>query len=34
VPPCLRNASFPIHWEVTLGGVLTHATDTTTVTLD
>ena len=34
VPPCLRNATFPIHWEVTLGGVLTHMTDSTIVTLD
>ena len=34
VPPCLRNASFPIHWEVTLGGELTHQTDSTIVTLD
>jgi hypothetical protein len=34
VPPCLRNATFPIHWEVTLDGVLTHMTDSTIVTLD
>lgn len=33
-PPCLRNASFPIHWEVTLAGVLTHQTADTMVTLD
>jgi hypothetical protein len=34
IPPCLRNRSFPIHWEVTLAGVLTHQTDSTIVTLD
>ena len=34
VPTCLRNASFPIHWEATLGGSLTHMTDPTVVTLD
>ena len=34
VPPCLRNQSFPIHWEVTLDGQLTHQTDLITVTLD
>lgn len=34
VPGCLRNASFPIHWEVTRDGLLTHRTATTTVTLD
>ena len=34
IPPCLRDMSFPIHWEVTLDGVLTHATDSTIVTLD
>ena len=34
IPPCLRDTSFPIHWEVTLEGVLTHETDLTTVTLD
>lgn len=34
IPPCLRNASFPIHWEVTLDGTLTHTTDVTIVTLD
>lgn len=34
IPPCLRDASFPIHWEVTLDGTLTHTTDLTTVTLD
>jgi hypothetical protein len=34
IPPCLRDMSFPIHWDVTLGGVLTHQTDTTIVTLD
>ncbi len=34
IPPCLRDASFPIHWDVTLGGALTHQSDATTVTLD
>lgn len=34
IPPCLRNASFPIHWEVVLEGVVTHQTATTIVTLD
>lgn len=34
VPPCLRNQSFPIHWEVMLDGQLTHQTLPTTVTLD
>jgi hypothetical protein len=34
IPPCLRNESFPIHWEVTLEGSLTHVTESTTVTLD
>jgi hypothetical protein len=34
IPPCLRDRSFPIHWEVTLGGALTHETDATIVTLD
>jgi hypothetical protein len=34
IPPCLRDMSFPIHWEVTLDGVLTHVTDSTIVTLD
>ena len=34
VPPCLRQQSFPIHWEVTLDGQLTHETDPITVTLD
>lgn len=34
VPPCLRNTSFPIHWEVTLAGQLTHETASTMVTLD
>jgi hypothetical protein len=34
IPPCLRNVSFPIHWEVTLDGVLTHLTADTVVTLD
>lgn len=34
IPPCLRDASFPIHWQVTLDGVVTHTTDLTTVTLD
>lgn len=34
IPPCLRGATFPIHWEVTLDGTLTHTTDVTTVTLD
>jgi hypothetical protein len=34
IPPCLRHASFPIHWEATLRGTLTHITDSTTVTLD
>jgi hypothetical protein len=34
IPPCLRNASFPIHWDVTLDGVLTHQTIATMVTLD
>jgi hypothetical protein len=34
IPPCLRDASFPIHWEATLGGALTHITDVTMVTLD
>lgn len=34
VPSCLRNASFPIHWEVTLDGQVTHQTDWTIVTLD
>jgi hypothetical protein len=34
IPPCLRGASFPIHWEVTTGGTLTHQTDWTIVTLD
>jgi hypothetical protein len=34
VPPCLRNTSFPIHWEVELGGTVTHQTDVIVVTLD
>ena len=34
VPPCLREQSFPIHWEVTLDGQLTHQTEVITVTLD
>ena len=34
IPPCLHNASFPIHWEVRLTDVLTHQTATITVTLD
>ena len=34
IPPCLRNTSFPIHWETTLAGTLTHNTDSTTVALD
>ena len=34
IPPCLRTASFRIHWEATLAGTLTHSTDSTTVTLD
>ena len=34
VPPCLRDQSFPIHWEVTLDGQLTHQTDPIIVTLD
>ena len=34
VPTCLRNASFPIHWEATLAGSLTHVTNPTAVTLD
>jgi hypothetical protein len=34
IPPCLRDASFPIHWQVTLDGTITHRTDVTTVTLD
>jgi hypothetical protein len=34
IPACLRNVSFPIHWEVTLADVLTHQTDSTIVTLD
>lgn len=34
IPPCLRNASFPIHWAVTLDGVLTHQTADTMVMLD
>ena len=34
VPLCLRGQSFPIHWEVTLDGQLTHQTDLITVTLD
>ena len=34
VPPCLRERSFPIHWEVTIDGQLTHQTDPITVTLD
>jgi hypothetical protein len=34
IPPCLREMSFPIHWEATLGGTLTHRTDSTMVTLD
>ena len=34
VPPCLREQSFPIHWEVTLAGQLTHQTEVITVTLD
>ena len=34
VPPCLRNQSFPIHWEVTLDGQLTHQTEVIPVTLD
>jgi hypothetical protein len=34
VPPCLRDQSFPIHWEVTLDGQLTHRTELITVTLD
>ena len=34
VPSCLRDASFPIHWEVTLDGTVTHISETTTVTLD
>ena len=34
VPPCLRGQSFPIHWEVTLDGQVTHESDPITVTLD
>ena len=34
VPACLREQSFPIHWEVTLDGQLTHQTEVITVTLD
>jgi hypothetical protein len=34
IPPCLRDSTFAIHWEATLGGVLTHSTDSTMVTLD
>ena len=34
IPPCLRNASFPIHWNVTLDNALTHQTADTMVTLD
>ena len=34
IPPCLRDASFPIHWEATLRGTRTHITEWTTVTLD
>jgi hypothetical protein len=34
IPPCLRDESFPIHWEATLAGTLTHRTDSTRVTLD
>ena len=34
IPPCLRNASFPIHWDVTLDGTLTHRSESTIVTLD
>lgn len=34
IPPCLRDTSFPIHWEATLNGTVTHTTDVTTVTLD
>ena len=34
IPTCLRGESFPIHWEATLAGSLTHRTDSTTVTLD
>ena len=34
IPPCLRNASFPIHWDVTQDNELTHQTESITVTLD
>ena len=34
IPPCLRNASFPIHWDVTDGETLAYQTDSTIVTLD
>ena len=35
IPACLRNASFPIHWQATLpDGTVTHTTDATIVTLD
>ena len=33
VPPCLRNQTFSIHWEVRSSGTLTH-TASTIVTLD
>ena len=34
IPPCLRGATFPIHWDVTLDNELTHQTADTMVTLD
>lgn len=34
VPPCLRDTSFPIHWNVMLDNELTHQTADTMVTLD
>jgi hypothetical protein len=34
IPPCLRNTSFPIHWEVELGGTLTYQSDVIVDTLD
>jgi hypothetical protein len=34
IPPCLRNTSFPIHWEVELGGSVTFQTEDIVVTLD
>ena len=34
VPPCLRDMSFPIHWEVEHGGTVTHRSAVITVTLD